>query len=196
MIRPRPFAHLLALGALLSSANTAPAGLIPTTVTVSPDGGNFKWTYGITLPTDMKLQNGNFFTIYDFAGLVPGSVVAPSGWTLTSNYVGVTPSLLGPLDDPSILNLTFTYSGPTIPTGQAWLGSFSADSVYGNKTVDAFTATNPRAGDGVPDQNITQTFVPSGVPEPSTFALLGLGLPLLPLIRRVRRNGPDRLAAA
>jgi len=190
MIRPRPVAYLLAFAALFSTEGTASAGLIPTTVSVSPDGGNFRWTYGVVLPTDMRLQNGNYFTIYDFAGLVPGTAVAPSGWHLTSNFVGTTPNLLGPLDNPSIPNLTFTYDGPTIPAGQVWLGSFSAESVFQYQAVGAFTATNPRSGDGIPDQNITQTFVPTGVPEPSAFVLLGIGLPLLPLLRRSRRCGP------
>ena len=51
------------------------AGIIPASVTVTPEAGNFRWQYSIVLPTDMKLQAGDYFTIYDFAGLVDGSVV-------------------------------------------------------------------------------------------------------------------------
>ena len=59
---------LLAGLAALAATPRAEAGLIPVNVSITPDGGNFRWTYSVVLPTDMKLQAGNYFTIYDFAG--------------------------------------------------------------------------------------------------------------------------------
>ena len=90
----------LALG--LATVSSASAGLLPTLVTVTPEAGNFRWQYAIVLPTDMKLQAGNYFTIYDFQGLVPGTVAGPdANWTASVLNTGTTPVLLNPTDDAS-----------------------------------------------------------------------------------------------
>jgi hypothetical protein len=173
--------------------SSAQAGLLPTQVTVTPEAGNYRWTYAIVLPTDMKLQSGNYFTIYDFAGYVPGGESAPAGWTLTSSNTGTTPAQLLPGDDPTVPNLTWTYTGAT-QFGQVGLGNFWAISTLGQKAEDSFTALTNRASDGLADSNVTTTDVPTGstnppgVPEPTTLALAGLGLPLVGLARRMRRK--------
>jgi hypothetical protein len=195
-------ATLAALAAgLFLTAPAARAGLLPTGVTVTPDGGNFRWTYAVTLPTDTKLQAGDYFTVYDFGGLVPGSASAPAGWTLAVNKFGPTPDRVNPLDDPTIPNLTWTYHGPTV-TGQLGLGNFWADSLFQKPGDSFFTALTPRAVDGQADVNITETTVPvvgegpppiptptptpPGVPEPTTLALAGIGLALAGAVRRTR----------
>jgi hypothetical protein len=84
-----------------------------------------------------------------------------------------------------------------IPSGQLTLGNFVAVSEFGTAADSFFTATNPRAADGVIDSNITSTLVPIGeqipgpigTPEPATLALAGLGLPLIGLARFLRRKG-------
>lgn len=201
MTRRTWLARLLLAG-LTAAVVAAPAtaGLLPVSVTVQPESGNFRWTYSVVLPTDMQLQAGNYFTIYDFSGYVPGSggVLSPfpgpwasAYWTFSVSNVGPTPPLLSPVDDPGIVNLTWTYTGPTIPAGSVTLGNFIATSIYSQATEGFFTATNPRAADGVIDNNITNTLVPTGqgggeqpvVPEPATLALAGLGLPLIALRR-------------
>lgn len=192
--------------AIAMSAGSANAGLLPVSVTVQPEAGNFRWTYSVVLPTDMKLQSGNYFTIYDFAGYQAGSGMVTSAspdpsfsqyWTLTTTKMGPTPDRLNPHDDPNIDNLTFKYNGPTIPSGQMTLGNFVAVSQFGTTADSFFTATNPRAVDGQIDSNITSTLVPVGeqipgpigTPEPATLALAGLGLPLIGLARYFRRKG-------
>ena len=174
--------------------SSAQAGLLPTNVTTTPEAGNFRWTYAIVLPTDMKLQSGNYFTIYDFAGYVPGGESAPAGWALTTSNTGTTPSQLLPADDAAVTNLTWTYTGAT-QFGQTGLGNFWAVSSLQNTAEDSFTALTNRASDGLADSNVTTTSVPTGsiidpvgVPEPTTLALAGLGLPLVSLVRRMRRK--------
>lgn len=190
--------HRLFAAAVLAfaTASTASAGLLPVAVTVTPDAGNFRWTYAIVLPTDMKLEAGNYFTIYDFKGYVADGERSPnSDWTFTTNVKGPTPDLLRPNDDETVTNLTWTYNGPTIPSGQIGLGNFWAISAYGTGVSDSFTAVTARTSDGLLDSNITETQVPDGtppdpntVPEPMTLVLAGLGLPLVGLARRFRRS--------
>lgn len=208
MIRRTWIARLFAaaVAAAAVTGSTATAGLLPVSVTVTPEAGNFRWTYSIVLPTDMKLQSGDYFTIYDFGGMVAGSAAVTSTspddsyashWQVSSAKAGPTPDRLNPFDDANIDNLTFTYTGPEInQTGKITLGNFSAASIYGDPDNSFFTARNPRADDGVFDSNITETIVPipgnvpppSGVPEPTTLALAGLGLPLIGAARWLRRK--------
>jgi len=199
----RLIAAALAAAAL---GGTARAGLVPSSVTVTPDAGNFRWTYAVVLPTDMKLQSGSYFTVYDFGGLVAGSISAPDGWAVSTGNAGPVPTGLHPSDDPNQINLTFTYNGPTIPTGQLGLGNFWADSTLSTSVQTEFTAQNPQASTGNLDRNLVETISPgtpgstgggdtgggggtvSGVPEPTTLALAGLGLPALGAIRLTRRR--------
>jgi hypothetical protein len=210
MIRRTWIARMLTLaatGAAVAMTTTnADAGLLPVSVTVQPEAGNFRWTYSVVLPTDMKLQAGNYFTIYDFAGYQSGSGMVTSTspddtfaqyWSLSTAPLGPTPDRLNPQDDPNLANLTFTYNGPEIPNGQMTLGNFVASSTFGNTGLSFFTATNPQALSGDIDSNITSTLVPVGeeipgpigTPEPTTMLLAGLGLPLIGLGRYLRRKG-------
>ena len=186
----------IALIAALATVTPAQAGLLPIQVTITPEGGNYQWTYSIVLPTNSQLMAGNFFTIYDFGGLLPGTISAPTGWAASVAMVGPTPPLLAPIDNPTIPNLTFTYTGPTITSGELGLGNFSALSLYAAGTDSFLTAQTQRTSDGKGDSNITETSVPvpfgghspPTLPEPTTLALAGIGLPLLVLARRVRRG--------
>jgi hypothetical protein len=194
MMTRRLFAVGLLATLTLFTAPQARAGLLPVQVSVTPEGGNYRWTYAIVLPTDSMLQSGDFFTIYDFGGYVDGSVFAPDGWGVNINAIGSTPDRVNPVDDSSLLNLTFTYSGPTLNTGQTGLGNFWAASTFSDSTDSFFTAQTHRTSDGRPDSNITETVVPvpvgaaPGVPEPATLALAGLGLPLVGAARLLRKK--------
>lgn len=197
MIRLATPARLLAAALLVVlPAGTAAAGILPLSVTVTPEAGNFRWTYAVILPTDMKLQAGDYFTIYDFGGLVDGTIVAPEDWSGTVGNAGPIPIGLHPNDSVGLPNLTFKYSGPTVPSGQIGLGNFWAVSTVGTAAVTEFTAQNRAVSSGELDRNIVGTIAPgvpdpidppSGVPEPTTLALAAIGLPLLAARRRWKR---------
>jgi hypothetical protein len=189
----RRLATLTAVAALLATSNPAAAGLLPVRVSVTAEGDKFRWTYAVVLPSDAMLRSGDYFTIYDFGGLVPNSNTQPDGWTYSTTKTGPTPDWVVPDDNPDLPNLTWRYTGPTINAGQTGLGNFWALSDYQVATDSFFAASTHRTSDGKVDQNITPTTVPvptapSGVPEPATLALAGLGLPLVGFAR-LRRRG-------
>jgi hypothetical protein len=187
---------------LLSAPVSARAGLIPLQVSVTPEGGNYQFTYAIVLPSDAVLQPGDYFTIYNFAGLVSGTATATgsttsSYWTFSTSNVGPTPPGITVASDPSTPNLTWEYNGPVIQSGQTGLGNFSAISLYPDTTQSWFTALTGTVS-GVADANITPTSVPvptappTGVPEPTTLALAALGFPVFGFARLLRRRQNEK----
>jgi hypothetical protein len=182
----------LGLG-LLAASTPARAHLNPTNASLpTPVMGGFQWDFDVLLSGDQFLVSGDFFTIYDFAGFVPGSNIEPNAlWDFSSALVGVTPSGEIIPDNASLPNLTWTYVGPNTPNGPTDLGQFSAISTFGTP-VSGFYGAMARqvsiipAVHGDPTMNKGPIAVPSNVPEPGTMALLGLGA--APLIGRLRRR--------
>jgi hypothetical protein len=181
----------IGLALCLMIAGEASGGLLPVKVGVTPEGADFRYTYSIQLQSGAVLQPGDYFTIFDFAGLLPNHQAQPVGFDYASSPTGTTPARLNPVDDAGVANLTWTYSGATV-TGPLDLGTFSALSQYGETTDGAFTGQTHRQVDGHLNGNITDTRVPvpagPGVPEPSAWLLLIAGVPVLIGLNRLHRR--------
>lgn len=191
-------AAVLAAAVVPGLSASARAGMIPVQVSVTPDAGNYLFSYSIVLPTDALLQPGDYFTIYNFDGLVPGTAASSgssssSDWTFSTSTTGPTPpGLAPPVSNPSSGNISWTYNGPDIQGSQTLLGTFSVISIYPSTTQSWFTAITGTVS-GVSDSNITPTTVPvptaapPGLPEPGTLVLAALGIPFLGMVWRFRR---------
>jgi len=179
---------------LMLTASRADAGLIPTNVSITPDSGNFRWTYAVVVTTDVQVNPGDFFTIYDFGGMLAGTTVAPVGWSASVGMLTAPPGGTGPVDNPAVENLTFTYTGTTPIVGQQGLGNFMINSQYGDATTSDFTSITHRQVDGRTEANITSTDVPvpgtppNDTPEPASLAMFGIGLPVLGMFRYLRNR--------
>src|SRR6184192_3068447 len=103
--------YFLLLAAITTLSIVARADIIPTLSSVTGSSPNFTWNYSANVTVDQTVNTGDFFNIYDFGSIAPGSNTQPTGWTFSQALVGPTPSLVLSTDNPSILNLTWTYNG-------------------------------------------------------------------------------------
>ena len=135
---------------------------------VSATAGGFTWNYTSNVTPQETVSNGAFFTIYDFGNFTGGSNLQPAGWTFSSSLVTTPPTGLTVTDNPSLANLTWTYTGATPINGAALLGQFS---VVANTNLQrdgdyASQATSTALG----STNVNRANV--GVPIPEMSALL------------------------
>lgn len=174
---------------------TARADIIPTLFSTTPSGSNFTWDYSGIVTANQTVTTGDYFTIYDFGGYVAGSAVAPAGWTVSVQLLGTTPSDVNPTDNPSLYNLTWTYTGTTPIVGDASLGSqFTANSTYSDATRANFTAQATRS-DGAQAGTKVDNIGMVDVPVPEMSALLPIlsvcGAGLLSLVPSFLRRRQD-----
>ena len=138
---------VLAAVAAVGLAGTANAVTI-TLESTSGDGfGNTVFTYQGTLTEDEGVRSGDRLIIYDFAGYVDGSIFTPSASVVGSTeFSSDLPLLPGRVDDPTLLNLVFTYVGaPFRNTGGPFEGGFDfngfgASSIFSDTTLEDFSA--------------------------------------------------------
>jgi hypothetical protein len=163
-------AFILGLVLLGSGILIARGDIIPTLSSVTGSSPNFTWNYSANVTVDETINTGDFFTIYDFGSIAPGSNMQPTGWTFSQSLLGPTPALVNATDNPNILNLTWTYTGTTPISGSAALGMFSVITSTDQLKTGQFSAeatrnSGPNAGTKV--DNIGTISVP--VPESSAL---------------------------
>jgi hypothetical protein len=134
--------------------------------------GGFTWNYAVDVNPTTNIEHGDFFTIYDFGTFVPGSNVQPTGWTFSSALTGVTPSPMPPtvipVDNPSIANLTWTYTGTTPINGTP--GDFSVIAITNqlrNSDFGSEATLNQGSRVGEKARNVGPISVP--IPEMSAL---------------------------
>ena len=189
--------RLAGVGALMLAAGlptAANAELVPSLLSVTPEGGQFRWSYNLQLSAGERLDPSgavpnvpttgpanvptvafkDYFTILDFAGFVAGSqqaTGAASGWTFLSRNTGPTGGSVLVTDNASIPNLTWYWDGSSsLGPGPTNLGTFSALSTFNTPFSGAFTSDSTRNVPGnPPDGTSIQTV--GGLSVPSVSAV-------------------------
>jgi hypothetical protein len=119
----------LATAAVLLLVTAATADAAQVTVTQVESNADGTTTYHFSLrvgqtetmgPATSDELPADFVTIYNFYGLVDGSVKTPDGWQFTSEATGRTPAaggypLVFPMDIPGTPNITWTATAPVKP---------------------------------------------------------------------------------
>jgi len=184
--------------AALLIGNAVRADIIPVFNADTPIAGGCEFSYNVSIASGSRVNTGDYFTIYDFQGLIAGSEFAPADWSISTAFVGVTPASQIVPDNPGIENITFTYTGaatlfgPIDPVGG--IGAFGADSTICGQTSGGHYASqthknNPGHGDNNTLQSNNGSLVTPSVPETSSLMLLVPGLvPLGMMIRRRSRK--------
>ena len=151
-------ALLLASGLEIIAAPVWALQIVVTQVDKNSDGS---MTYHFVIKTDQgetltpgESKTSDFVTVYNFYGLVAGSVKSPAGWEFLSEEFGRTPywngyPLVLPVDVPGTPNLTWTVTKPVAAGAQ--IEGFTATTrvsgmVYGEYTAQVTRESPPIKG--------------------------------------------------
>lgn len=159
--------------------------------------GTGVWTYGAQ-HTSGELHDGDGFAIFDFAGFTGFGAIA-ANWTASTQLLG-SPygSAIFGVDAPGVVNLVFTYHGPSIETGVGQprdLGDFIANTSLDNQVLDDWKSRDHLIGNpvvidgGVASEHGDLIYVPAGGPREvpdggSMIGLLGIALVGIETLRR------------
>jgi hypothetical protein len=157
-------------------ADILPTSNIPNVTQVG--SGQWRYTWSVQVSNSQQVNFNDFFTLYDVAGYVSGSALAPTDWVASVQNTGITPTGVTPIDSATVPNVTFTWCGPNSLIGPQILGNFSIVSIYPNPVIGSrnFAGRGTQQNTGLPNANLTNVATPSATPEPGSVILMGLGL--------------------
>lgn len=210
------FAVLLTAG-MVTVPTTAHGGIIISKTVIQTSGDPvYDFDFQLYLEPNSELRTDathtSFLTVYDIHGISPPvftSIIPSSNIPVNGAFTALPATLLGknpngPLpftDNPTLYNITFKYFGDSLTnTGSTslFLGDFIVETnieVTNPPPSIIFTpinygaqTTNPGTGG---QQSNYGTTTPQFVPEPSFYAFLAGGAPVLALMFRARRNRRD-----
>lgn len=120
MKNKKMFLSLLTAGGLVLAGATANANTISmANVSQVPAGTGTDWTYNYSFANSL-VQAGDYFTISDF-GLATAYTTIDTGWVMSQALLG-RHDVPVPFDSATILNATFTWTGPDVDVGN-WAGN-------------------------------------------------------------------------
>jgi hypothetical protein len=178
-------AGALTLCCLLGPAAVASrADIVFTLSSSTPTSATYS---GLFTGFPFTLNAGDFATAYDFpAGTTVGTTTGllSTDFTSSTQLVGLTPPFVIPTDSAALPNITFTYTGAPMSATTS-LGTFTVNIPV--PFVVAVGAGNQTSRDQIGAANFShigpfdqpQQVTGTTVPEPTTLALVGLGLALL-----------------
>jgi hypothetical protein len=159
MLRTFGAALLLASGLAITIVPASALQIMVTQVDKNTDGSMtyhfvVKTDQGETLNPGEPKETSDFVTVYNFYGLIDGSVKSPEGWDFSSEEFGRTPywngyPLVLPVDVPGTPNLTWTVTKPVAAGTQ--IDGFTATTrvsgtVYGSYTAQVTRESPPIKG--------------------------------------------------
>ena len=179
MLKPFGAALLIAFGLAIFAS---PALALETVVTQVDKNADGSMTYHFMVKTDQgetlspgeSKATADFVTVYNFYGLIDGSVKSRPGWEFSSEEFGRTPTLDGyplvlPLDIPNTPNLTWTVTKPV--AGGAQIDGFTASTRMSGMVQGEYTAQVTRQ---LPTVKGVAAESPGGAAKLSKQALIGL----------------------
>lgn len=144
--------------------------------------GTSTYFFKIKIDETVKVEGGtappnpDFFTIFNFLGMVPGSEKQPAGWSFSTSTNGVSPIrggrvIINPVDTPDIPNLTWSRSGGTL-SGPMEISGFSVRTTVAETMVGEYGSQVTRVKPG--------TLKPKTVMELKEGRIGAITTPLMP----------------
>lgn len=154
------------LFALLFSTGSTAQALQPTLAEIKAEtDGTFTHVYKVKIDNNSIVKGGSdapnpdFFTIYNFGGLLEESAKQPAGWSFSTSTNGLTPARSGrtvvsPVDIVGAPNVTWSRTGKDI-SGSTEIEGFSVRTRVKEIMVGEYTAQVTRKTCGTKNDHPT-----------------------------------------